>query len=471
MALRRKLLGGGGILAGGQLLGQACSLLRNVVVARLLTPEDFGVAATLGIAMSMFEMISNLAVDRLLVQAEDGDEPVFQATAHTFQVLRGVGMAAFLYALAWPFSRLYSIPQALWAFQCVALVPLIRGFTHLDPKRLQREYRFDADVATELVPQIVLVLAAWPFAWWFKDYSAVLWLLVLQASVAVAVSHVFAQRRYAWAWDRGFFTRMYAFGWPLLFNGLLMFLIFQSDRIIIGSVYDMAQLGIYSAAFSITFVPSMIISNVASTLLLPLLSKNKSNSAQFAEIYSLSIAALCLFGVAAATGFIILGQRVVELTFGEKYAGVEAFIGWLAIMHMLRTIRFAPTIASMAQGDTVAPMVANIARAVLVPAGLVAAVAGKPLVWLVIVGCASELASLIVLLGRLQRQRELPASLCLKPLGIALGATAISYLLALSSMNASWFGSAGVIVAITALVLIAFLALCPSLRQVFGIEK
>lgn len=459
------------MLVAGQVLGQACSFLRNVLVARLLTPEDFGIAASLGIAMSMFEMISNLAVDRLLVQAEDGDEPAFQATAHSFQVLRGAGIATFLFALAWPFSRLYNIPQALWAFQCVAMVPLIRGFTHLDPKRLQREFQFHADVATELVPQIFLVLAAWPFTWWFKDYSAMLWLLVVQAIAAVAVSHWVAKRRYVWAWDRGFFSRMYLFGWPLLFNGLLMFIIFQSDRIIIGSVYNMAQLGIYSAAFSITFVPSMVVSNVASSLLLPLLSKNKNNSTKFAEYYSLSTVVLCILGAGVASGFIILGQRVVEFTFGEKYAGVEAFIGWLSIMHMLRTIRFAPTMASMAMGDTVAPMVANIVRAALVPAGLFVALTGKPLVWLVILGCASELAALIVLLERLHRLRGLKMGLCLNPVGISLGATCIAYVALLNITGASWLCSVGVIVAITAFVSITLLAVSGGLRHAFRVEK
>jgi O-antigen/teichoic acid export membrane protein len=466
MGLRQKLLGGGGLLAGGQVLGQACSFARNVVVARMLTPDDFGIAATLGIAMSMFEMVSNLAVDRLLVQAEDGDEPAFQATAQLFHVLRGIGIAALLFALAWPFSRLYNIHQALWAFQCVALVPLLRGFIHLDAKRMQREYRFGADVAIELVSQIVLVLSAWPIAWWFKDYSAMLWLLILQALVAVAMSHAVSKRPYAWAWDRVYFNRMCVFGWPLLFNGLLMFLIFQSDRMIIGSVYDITLLGIYSAAFSITFVPSMIISNVASTLLLPVLSKNKGDSERFAEYYSLSIIFLCLLGVVATVGFIILGQRVVELTFGEKYASVEAFIGWLALMHMLRTIRFAPTLASMALGDTVAPMIANIARAALVPVGLGVAISGEPLVWLVIVGCVSELVSLNVILGRLKRQRGLRKSLCLNPLSITLVATALAYLATPYSSGASLTGSAGVIFAITISVFVALLAISGSLRQV-----
>lgn len=451
---------------GGQVLGQVCSFVRNVVVARLLTPEDFGIAATFAIAISIFEMISNLAVDRLLVQAEDGDEPDFQATAHAFQVVRGLGLALVLFLLAWPLSRLFSIPQALWAFQCVALVPLIRGFMHLDPKRMQRRFGFGADVLTELIPQVVLMLAAWPFALWFKDFSAMVWLLVFQAMVMVVVSHAVARRRYTLAWNRSFLERMYAFGWPLMYNGLLMCLILQGDRVIIGFAYDMTQLGVYSAAFSIAFVPSMMVGKVASTLLLPLLSKRKGDSHEFSEYYEASVCLLCLIAVAVVTGFIFLGQRVVVLAYGDKYAGVDAFISWLAIMHMLRTVRFAPTTASMALGDTVTPLAANIVRAILLPVGLAVAMAGKPLVWLAILGCASELVSMTVLLIRLDRKHKLRSGLAFKPICVTLVTMGAAYFIAMVTGEASWALSVGMVLFMTTLAFAVMRMFFPSLYHI-----
>jgi len=427
------------VLIAGQVLGQACSFARNVVVARLLSPEDFGIAATFGIAMSMLEMVSNLAVDRLLVQADDGDDFDFQATAHMFQVIRGTALAIFLFLLAWPFSQLFDIPHALWAFQCVALVPLLRGFMHLDPKRLQRALGFGGDVATELVPQIVLVLAVWPFTWWFKDYSAMVWLLVFQAMVSVAVSHVVARRRYAWAWKRQYFRRMYAFGWPLLLNGLLMFLIIQGDRMIIGSAYNMTQLGVYSAAFSITFIPTMMIPKVASSLLLPVLSVEQNNSRKFAEYYTLSICVLCVTGIVISTGFILFGYQLVVLTFGESYASVRGFIGLLATMQMVRVLRVGPTIASMALGDTRTPLLSNIGRISMFPLAIWLGMTGKPVSWIVAVGCLGELFALLMVVKLLHSTQGLLAALTLKPTLIAAGAVAIASVISVLGHHAySW---------------------------------
>jgi O-antigen/teichoic acid export membrane protein len=468
MVLRRKLLGAGGILVGGQLLGQVCSFVRNVIVARLLTPEDFGIAASLGIVMSLFEMISNIAVDQLLIQAEDGDEPKFQATAHAFQVARGVGIALFVFLLAWPISQLFDIPHALWAFQCVALVPLIRGFMHLDPKRLQREYAFGRDVATELIPQVVLVLAAWPVAWWLKDYSAMLWLMLLQVIVMVCVSHATAERRYSWAWDSQILNRMYAFGWPLLLNGLLMFLVFQGDRIVIGTGYSMTQLGVYSAAFSITFIPAMIITKVASALMLPLLSREKSDTRRLNESYGRSICLLCLVGSAVSTGFILAGEHLVGLAYGANYAAVGAFIGWLATMQMLRVLRVGPTIASMAWGDTRTPLIANLGRVSVFPFIFWLGLTGKPLTWVVVVGCLGEFLALLIVVSCLKRSRGLLIRHTLCPALIAGGVVAVAFGLSFTGTYAyGWFYSIVTILAVVSAAIVAMVYWIPVCR--FGL--
>lgn len=462
MSIRRRLISGGGVLLVGQILGQVCGFARNVIVARLLTPEDFGIAATLGIAMSVFEMISNLAVDRLLVQAEDGDNPVFQATAHSFQVMRGLSLAFVLFLLAWPFSRCFGIPQAMWAFQCIALLPLLRGFMHLDPKRLQRNYGFGADVVTEVIPQIVLMLAAWPITWWLQDYSAMLWLLVLQAVATLVMSHVVARRRYAWAWDRHFFDRMYAFGWPLLLNGLLMFLIFQGDRMIIGAAYDMANLGVYSAAFTITFVPSVMIAKVASSLLLPLLSGEQRDTQRFFEYYAVSVTALCAVGIAFSTGFLLLGQRVILWTYGEKYTSVETFIGWMATMQMIRVLRIGPTIASMAWGDTRTPLKANLWRISVLPIAIWIGVSGKPLTWIVLVGCFGEFLALLTMVWSLQALRGLAVGYTLRPTLIGAGAVVTAFSISLMSVpNYWWVLYPAAILLIVSAALVVMVYSCP----------
>ena len=423
MSLRRKVLQGSGLMMGGQMLGLGMSFIRNIIVARLISTDDFGIASTFFISISLFEMISNLSVDRLLVQAEDGDGPEFQATAQAFQALRGAANSLLMFLLAWPFSRLFDIPQALWAFQCVALVPLIRGFVHLDPKRLHREMRFGRDVLSELLPQTVALALAWPLAKWFGNYAAMLWLLVAQAAAMVLVSHITAVRRYAWAWNRALFARMAKFGWPLLLNGVLMFLIWQGDRVLVGSAYDMTQLALYSVAMTVTAAPTDLLSRASSVVLLPPLARAQNNAERFAELYGFLAQALSLGGIVVAVFFIILGPGLVELLYGARYAGVGPFIGWFAVMQMLRLIRTVPTTAALAKGDTVACFTANVARAACLPVLVILATSTRPLEWLAVAGCVGEVAALGTILMRMRVRHGLASNIAIIPAIFSLCAT------------------------------------------------
>ncbi len=455
MSLRRKVVQGSGLMMGGQVLGQGMSFVRNIIVARLISTDDFGIASTFFISISLFEMISNLSVDRLLVQAKDGDDPQFQATAQAFQVLRGVANALLMFLLAWPFSRLFHIPQTLWAFQCVALVPLIRGFVHLDLKRLHREMRFGRDVLSELLSQTFALALAWPLARWFGNYAAMLWLLVAQSLMIVFVSHVTAVRHYAWAWDRAFLLRMAKFGWPLLLNGVLMFLIWQGDRILVGSAYDMTQLAVYSVALTVTSPSTDLLTKASSTVLLPPLARSQSNPERFANIYGFLAHALSLSGVVFAVSFIILGQGFVQLLYGARYAGVGAFIGWFAVMQMMRLFRVVPTTAVLALGDTFSCLLANLGRASCFPILLLFVFLEKPLVWLVVAGCGGEIVALILLLGRTKLVHGLPVRLSLKPLFLASGAVLTAAAIASatgSALNAGGLLGAGFVIMLSCLV-------------------
>jgi len=120
-------------------------------------------------------------------------------------------------------------------------VPLISGFTHFDKSRVQRDMKFGPSVWVDVSSNVLVMVAALPLALWLRDYSAMLWVLVLQSAAVTAASHCVAERHYGWAWDRRYARKILAFGWPLIVNGLLMFLIFEGDRFVIGAANHVSR--------------------------------------------------------------------------------------------------------------------------------------------------------------------------------------------------------------------------------------
>jgi O-antigen/teichoic acid export membrane protein len=301
-----------------------------------------------------------------------------------------------------------------------------------------------------------------------------LWILVLQAAVSRIGSKLAAERPYGWAWDPGVARRILTFGWPLIVNGLLMCVIFDGDRFVIGSAkrlfqrspYTLADLGVYSVAFALTMAPTMITANIGTSLLLPMLSKVQGSPSEFEKRYSYCSQTLSLVAGLIAIPFIVAGAWFVILIYGAKYAATASFIGWLAVMWALRIVRVAPTVAAMARSDTRNTMVSNIARTLALPGVLLAAATGSGIVWIAISGFVGELLALGVCLWRLQREHNLSASIFLKPfavsaIGMGFGGTVAVTL----TPHLGWFFSFFVATGLMLFQLLSMLLVFPGLRR------
>lgn len=418
MIRHRGIVFGAATLASGQVIGQGLSFVRNVIIARLIGPAEFGIAVTFAIVVALLEMISNLSADKLLVQADDGDDPQFQGTAQLMQAGRGLVLAGILFALAWPASMLFQVPEARWAFQCLAIVPLLRGFEHLDAKRLHRQMQFGPSVCVEVIPQALATALAWPLAIWLGNYTAVLWLVLGQSAAMVVVTHLVSKRKYIWTWHSNYARRIITFGWPLLINGLLMFGFMHGDRLIVGSAYTPSDLGLYSVAFLVTFTPTMLIARVGSSLTLPLLASVKNDKDQFAYRYARCAGILSLIAIVVSIPLMLVGGPLVTLAFGSQYTSIGDVVACLAAMQAIRILRVAPTLAATAVGDTRNLMIANLARTTALVGALYVAVIGGDLVLIALSGLLGESLALAVSLARLRKRQEIPVGLCLRPTGI-----------------------------------------------------
>ena len=469
----QSLFKGGLSLGGGQLIVQLCSFIRNLIVARMISVSDYGVAAAFAMTFSLLELISSLALDKLLIQSKDGDEPSLQRTAQFIQAIRGLSNGAVLFLLGGLAARLFGIPQAAWSFRALALLPALRGFSHFDLVRMQRGLRFGPSIAVDIGANIFVTLLAWPIVFWLKDYRAMLVILVLQSAATLTGSQVVAERRYGWAFNRDYARRIFTFSWPLLINGMLLFVILEGDRFVIassrqvfsGARYTLADLGQYSLAFSLVMAPAMFVGNIASSLFLPVLSKFQSIPAKFQRGYQRVFSVHCFAAVLIVIPFMLAGPKVIVWIYGAKYTASGAVVGWIAAMWGLRTVRNAPTIAALAHADTKAPMTSNFIRCLSLVGCIYAAATGKGVVWIAISGLGGELLSLPWIMLRVRNRLRLPLRISLPPLAITgLGILATAALVYLGLPQAVTPLTIGSTVAATAGVALILAIFVPSLR-------
>lgn len=451
MSLRLQVFRGAVTLGVGQAGGQLLSFVRNVVLARLLTQTDYGVAATFLLTFAMLEMASNMAADKLLIQSKEGDGERMQGVVHAFECVRGMILGLLLFSLAAPFARMFGVPEATWAYQALAMAPVIRGLRHLDVARYQRGMRFGPQVTMEITTSLIALAAVWPLVAWLGNYSAVLWVMLVREAVVTAMSHAMAERPYRWAWDRAHLRSVLMFGWPLALNGVLMYAAVQGDRLIVGVGYTMEELGLYAAAAFLAITPFMALGRMHGQLALPALSRAQDDRRLLLRRHQASVQAMAFVGAASAVVFVLLGEALMTLVYGARYAGAGAILAWLGVSLGVRLVRAAANTSAMSLGDTLNPMYSNIARGVGVIGAVGVALTGGPLWAVAAAGFVGELSALAVASFRLRRRQQIPAQLLVIPAIGVLSFSALSWLL---GMLVS--GAAEYVVSAALLMLIAF---------------
>lgn len=409
----------------GNLSNAILVMARNIIVARLISLEDYGIATTFVLAMTLVEMMSALGLQQQIVQAKNGDDPAFQAALQGFHLLRGCLNGVFLFLMAAPIASYFGAPETTWAFRVIALVPVIAGFMHFDMHRLSRQMNFLPSMLSTFLPALATLLAVYPLYLMFDDYRILLFAIMTQQVVMLVMSHLVAKRPYRLRLDRAVMGRSLRFGWPLLVNGALMYAVFNGERIIIGGELGLEALALFGMAMSLTLSPTLVMSKSAMSFLLPQLSAAIGKD-PYSGLAMATFQMHLVLGNVLVLCVVLLGGPFLHIVLGLKYAAAIPLLTWLAIMQAFRVYKGACSVVAMAAAHTENAMIANIVRVALLPVAWLVVVSGGDLLDLILIGIAGEAIGFAIGLALALWRQSLP----LRPLMVPMAVSALVLLVA-----------------------------------------
>jgi len=386
-------------------------LVRNLLVARLIPVEDYGIAATFAVVMAMVEMASAFGLQQQIVQSKDGDVPRFQAALQAFQVLRGLLAGIVLFLISAPIAQFLGIPEVIWAYQLLALVPVIKAFEHFDIHRLNRQMRFWPMILSGTVPALLSLLMVWPLAVWLSDWRVLLYAILAHMGLTVILSHLMAERPYRLVFDRAIMGGSLRFGWPILANSILLFLVFQGDKLIVGHVLGMEALAIFAMGMMLTLNPTMVLAKSAQNFFLPQMSREFSRGNETEKFYSMAHSAIqtnIFNGAIVVLFFSLVGPYLIAALFHGKYDGLIPLFGIFAILNGIRVFKSGPAQVALASGHAANAMISNIPRVLALPLAWWLLESGGSLVHVLWLGCGAELTGFAVSLIMMHRKIEIP---------------------------------------------------------------
>jgi len=453
------------LLFSGHALSAMLLFARNILMARLVGVEDYGIAALFAMAMAVIEMGTDIGLQQFIVQADDGDDPEFQANLQGFHLLRAVCAALVVVACAHPFAAFMGVAEVAWAFQVLAVTRLALGLVHFDIYRLQRKLRYTPLLLSQGLSCFIGLAVVYPLALGFGDYRVMLYSLIAQTVTLALVSHLLSERAYRLQLEREMIRRMLVFGWPLLVNGLLMFFVLNGEKMAVGRELSTAALGVFAMGMTLTVTPGLILDRTIGNFFLPQVSAAKNDPEAFRRIAYVGVQTSFLSGLLLVAGVATLGPWFVTLALGLDFAPLTELLVWLVILQAIRSGKGGLVAASMAKGKTSNMLYANLCRVLSLPASWYALIQGAELWMVALIATGGEFCGFLVSQALLRAQLRIllrPLLPCYAAMGlfyaclifhvvsvqlltapplpasVTLGATVAAFGLALSSLRDLW---------------------------------
>jgi O-antigen/teichoic acid export membrane protein len=352
-------------------VAQVSALLRYVALARLLGPEQLGLASTLVVTAAFFDLISDTGSDRFLIQDRDGDNPSAQQLVHLVMVVRGALIALGLVLAAWPASLFFREPRLSGAIMVLALSPLILSLMHFDYRRTQRHLDYRSEALAVMSGETVCVLFTATAAYLTHDFTAVLFGLIARAAVMVLVSHLRAERPYRLGFSPRHARALFRFSGPLIVNGILLFLGSQGDRVVIANRLGVKELGYYSAVLLLIYYPSALLLRYVHAMYLPLVAAARDDALQQDEVVGRLAGETLLLSVAMVAGFVVVAPTAVVILFGHRYIQSIVVVALIGVLQTFRYMVVWPTTVALGRGDSRAVLAVNTVRVVAYPSAIV----------------------------------------------------------------------------------------------------
>jgi O-antigen/teichoic acid export membrane protein len=323
---------------------------RNVILSRLLVPDEFGTALAISVMLGLAGLVTDVALDRFVMVNES---PMALSTANALYALRGFLVAAISIIAAPALATVFGVPQYWQSFAMAAGLSALGAFSHLGIKQIQRNYDYVPETIAQLAANISAIVVLFPAIAVLKDHRAIIVSYAFEIGIYLICSQILAPSRYSLRWETPILRQALAFGLPLTINGIGLAVISQLDRTLVGYWLGVRELATYAVVLSMSVIPTNLIIGICANLGLSyLLAAGDDVSSRF-ERYRILVRLYAFVTLAYTVWMVLTLDILTPLIFGRVFTVSVPLHLILTIIAFLRLQRSgAPTTALLATGKT-----------------------------------------------------------------------------------------------------------------------
>lgn len=326
--LGKRIVRGGAITMIAQAGSFFLNLAQTAVLARLLTPDDFGLIGMVAVVTGFVLLFKDAGLSMATIHRK---EITHKQISNLFwvnvflSILCMVAIAASAPLITWFYGRC----ELLWITMALAGAFVFSGLVVQHQALLRRQMQFGRLAFLQLSGQIVTATVAVLLAWQGATYWALVFSQYAGGIYGVVAMYVVCPWRPGWV-SRGAGVRgMLSYGRDVASGNVVNYLAANTDRLLVGKVLGGATLGIYEKAWQLLLMPLRQLNSPVTAVMLPALSRLQDDPVRYRSHY-----------LKAAAGIVVLTTPVVAICVGMTDWLVLWYLGsqWSAVVPLFRVL-------------------------------------------------------------------------------------------------------------------------------------
>lgn len=332
-----KGIGWMGVLQG---IFRLLTLLKFVIIARLLDPSQIGLFGLVMLMVSFFESISDFGLSLFLVQATQKEDRLINAV-WTVSIIRGLILTLILLLVSYPIATFFNVGDNIMLFLIGSIIPFVKSFANPSIAKFQKHLHFHKEflfrstiVLIEVISSIVLVFI-------LKSPIALVYSLIFSSITETILSLLIVRPIPKFTFEIEKIREIVDFGKWVSLIGTTSFFANQLDSILVGRLTGAEGLGIYQIAQKFSLKIMSEAGDVVAKVVFPIFAKIKSDHNRLkAAFLKTFILVSIIFGL-ITVGLMLYSSEFILVTLGEQWLVADKPLKIFAILG------FATVIMSM----------------------------------------------------------------------------------------------------------------------------
>jgi len=349
-ALRAKVMRGGAWLGSGSAAEQAVRFARNMFLARILAPGAFGTMAIVLSSAALVDVLTDVGMNAAIIQSPRGGKAAYLNASWWLGLCRAILSYLIIFAAAPWISQFYGRPEISGLLRVALLGVLFNGAMSPRSVLAQKEMKLGRWAVITNGGGICGVILTVVLSFYMRDVWALaigycgenVFRLVLSYALCPAIPS------FHFDWSAG--RELLAFSRGIFGLAILNLIISRADVFVLGRLYPLAALGLYTMAVTLVTTPSVFCTNMLGQTLMPAVSSVQQDAERVNRILLEVTSWLLFLGMPAAVFISLSAPSLLRLAYGVRYIAAAGPLSVASAAVFLTVLNAVPTIVLFAKG-------------------------------------------------------------------------------------------------------------------------